>query len=279
MPVTIGYSPCPNDTFIFHALIHGLIEGPKVQWNPLTEDVESLNEKALRGELPITKLSFFAYAFCHQHYQLLDAGAALGFGCGPLLITTPSNRHKPVEEMTIGIPGQYTTAHFLFSLAYPSAKQKYFMVFSEIEAAVQNGVVDAGVIIHENRFTYQERGFVAIQDLGAYWETQSGKAIPLGGIAIRRDLDEAFKWEVQEALAASVLYAKNNPAASAAYVASLAQEMDPEVRRQHIDLYVNDYSIRLGVTGRTAIQDLYHIAFSNGVIPELPQHIFLQKPE
>lgn len=275
MNLRIGFSPCPNDTFIFHAMIHGLVHGPKVHWEPHLEDVEQLNQRALRGEYDVTKLSFHAYARCHQHYQLLTSGAALGFGCGPLLISREPMTLEEINRARIAIPGELTTAHFLFRLAYPQATNRTTMIFSEIENAVLRGEADAGVIIHENRFTYQEKGLTLIQDLGQYWETRTGSPIPLGGIAIRRGLDDHLKVMIQEQIANSVRYAWAHPQASADYIQCHAQEMDPRVTRQHIELYVNDYSADLGTLGRQAITKLYAEAVQSGILEEMPVDLFL----
>jgi 1,4-dihydroxy-6-naphthoate synthase len=277
MDLTLGYSPCPNDTFLFHALIHGLVDTPKVQWQVHLDDVEQLNRQALEGRLDVTKLSFHAYAYCWQHYQLLDAGSALGFGCGPLLISLEAHRDSPPESLRIAVPGDLTTAHFLLKLAYPQANRKVFMRFSEIEGAILDGQVDAGVIIHENRFTYADKGLLLIRDLGEYWESLTGAPIPLGGIAVRRSLPEEVKRAINRSLARSVRYARTHPEASADYVGAHAQEMDPAVCRRHIDLYVNAYSEDLGTTGRQAIRHLYAQALSAGAIPSLPQGLFLDE--
>lgn len=275
MDLSLGYSPCPNDTFLFHALTHGLVDTPKVRWRVHLEDVEALNRQALAGATDVTKLSFHAYAYCWREYQLLDAGSALGFGCGPLLVTRAELAERPVEDMRIALPGELTTAHFLFRLAFPEARHKTFMLFSDIESAVQRGEADAGVIIHENRFTYAEKGLALRQDLGAFWETLTGAPIPLGGIAVRRSLPEAVKSAINESLARSVRMARRDPALSREYVADHAQEMDAAVCTRHIALYVNDYTEDLGPQGREAIRRLYAEAHARGVIPEQPEEMFL----
>lgn len=276
MNLSIAYSPCPNDTFLFHALVHELVDGPKVQWQVHLEDVEQLNRHAAKGLYDVTKLSFHAYAHCWQDYQILDAGSALGFGCGPLLITRAESRDRLVSSMKIAIPGAWTTAHFLFMLAYPDGADKVQMLFSDIEAAVLDGRVDAGVIIHENRFTFAEKGLVCLQDLGAYWEQLTGGPIPLGCIAVRRSLPQSLKIAINEALAQSVRYAFRHPHASSPYVAAHAQELDPEVRRQHIELYVNPFTESLGATGRQAVNQLYREAFQRGIIPAIPEDCYLE---
>lgn len=275
MVLAIGLSPCPNDTFIFHAMLSGLVEGPKVHWQPHLEDVETLNERALNGEYPVTKLSFHAYAYASRHYQLLDAGSALGFGCGPLFIMRPDVDLRDLSKLRVAVPGRLTTAHFLLMQAFPMVQIKEFIPFSEIEDAILDGSVDAGVIIHENRFTYGLKGLQLIQDLGAYWENTTHHPIPLGGIAIKRDLPEQLKKEINACLAASIRYAWAHPEASAQYVKEHAQEMDPEVRKKHIALYVNRFSEHLGDEGRNAVSILYQRAVENKVLDSLPQNIFL----
>ncbi|MCF8237128.1 MAG: 1,4-dihydroxy-6-naphthoate synthase [Saprospiraceae bacterium] len=274
MNLRLGFSPCPNDTFIFHALLHELVQGPKVHWEPHLEDVETLNQWALEGRLDVTKLSFHAYAKCSQHYQLLNTGAALGFGCGPLVIARHPMTADQLEDAVIAIPGELTTANFLFQLAYPLVRQRKVMPFSEIENAVLEGRVDAGVIIHENRFTYAQKGLTKLMDLGEYWESETGLPIPLGGIFVRRDLPVDLKMDIQKAIGASVRYALDHPTASASFIQCHAQEMDPEVTRQHIDLYVNEYSADLGETGQGAVRELYAKAVNTGIIPLEPQDIF-----
>ncbi|MCO6486082.1 MAG: 1,4-dihydroxy-6-naphthoate synthase [Saprospiraceae bacterium] len=271
---TIGFSPCPNDTFIFHAMMHGLVGDPNVRWRPHLEDVEQLNRHAMEGRYEVTKLSFFAFSQCWQNYELLDSGSALGFGCGPLLITRPENRDRPIADMRIGLPGQWTTAHFLFRLAYPEAPPPGQLVFSDLEQAVLDGRLDAGVIIHENRFTYHDKGLVAIRDLGAYWEQLTGAPVPLGGIAVKRSLPLDTRLSIQAAIADSVAYAFQNPEASRSYVGLHAQEMAQEVRDQHIRLYVNDFSQSLGEHGRSAIRRFYAEATSRNLLPPAPESLF-----
>jgi 1,4-dihydroxy-6-naphthoate synthase len=271
--LTIGFSPCPNDCFIFDAMIHGKIDTEGLVFVPVLEDVESLNQKAFKGELDITKLSFHAYAHLTKPYQLLNAGSALGNNCGPLLI---ANSKLKVESSTrIAIPGKYTTANFLLSLAFPDAKNKIEVLFSEIENSVLNNSVDAGLIIHENRFTYEQKGLKKIIDLGEYWETLSKAPIPLGGIVIKRDRDEELKKKVDRVLRKSVEFAFANPASSRSFVKEHAQEMDEEVMYKHIDLYVNKYSIDLGIEGKRAVKLLFDKAVELGVIDKIEEEIFV----
>lgn len=277
MKLSIGYSSCPNDTFIFDALIHKRIDTEGIDFEPYIADVEDLNKKAFVGELDITKLSYHAYAYVSDKYQLLNAGSALGNNCGPLLISKEevSDLQEAIKEYKVAIPGKYTTANFLLGIAFPEVGERKASLFSAIEGDVLEEKVDAGLIIHENRFTYQQKGLKKLIDLGEYWETKTGMPIPLGGIAIKRELPQELKEKVDRLLRASVEYAFANPSASKDYVKSLAQEMDDAVVRQHIELYVNDYSIDLGDKGKEAVNKLYEIAESNGIIPALTHPIFV----
>lgn len=277
MKLTLGFSPCPNDTFIFDALIHHKIDTEGLEFEVFYDDVETLNQKAFRSELDITKLSFHAFAYVADHYALLDSGSALGFGVGPLLISKHPDT-SPAEHasnLRVGIPGKYTTANFLLSLAYPSLQNKIEMRFSEIEDALLKDEIDLGLIIHENRFTYQDKGLHKVSDLGEYWEKETGAAIPLGGIVIKRGLPEEVQLKVNRVLQRSVEFAFANPKSGMAYIRSHAQTMDEAVMYQHIELYVNKYSIDLGQEGRKAIETLFEKARSLGVIPEIKEDLFL----
>lgn len=277
MKLTIGYSSCPNDTFIFDALIHGRIDAEGLEFEPYITDVEELNNKAFKGELDITKLSYHAFAYVSEGYQLLNSGSALGSNCGPLLISKEEVRdlQNAVKDFKVAIPGKYTTANFLLGIAFPEIGEKQAALFSDIENCVITSKVDAGLIIHESRFTYQQKGLKKLIDLGEYWETKTGLPIPLGGIAIKRKLPEEIKLKVDKVLRRSVEYAFAHPEASKDYVKSLAQEMDDDVVRQHIELYVNNYSIDLGDEGKNAVNKLYEIAMENGIIPKLVEPIFV----
>lgn len=275
MKLTLGFSPCPNDTFIFDAMIHGRIDTEGLEFEVFLGDVEELNRRAGVADLDITKLSYHAYAHLTEKYILLDAGSALGNNCGPLLIAQSPILPENISDLKIAIPGKLTTANFLLSLAFPNATQKVEMLFSEIEWAVLNGNVDAGLIIHENRFTYAEKGLVKLIDLGEYWEQSTGMPIPLGGIVIKRNLPESILHKVNRIIRRSVEYAWANPAASETFIAQHAQEMDPAVRRQHIELYVNQYSADLGKRGREAVSNLFKLAEEKKIIPTPKQAIFL----
>ncbi len=256
---TLGYSPCPNDCFIFDALVHQKIDTEGFTFKPYISDVEDLNKKAFNGDLDITKLSFNAFGQVLNNYVLLDAGAALGKGCGPLVISKNEikNPQEALTQLKIGIPGKHTTANLLFSIAFPKAQNKTELIFSNIEEALLSGEIDAGVIIHENRFTYEKKGLKKIIDLGEFWETTTGCAIPLGGIAIQRNIPLAVQQKIESLVRKSVAFAFNNPNESKAYVKAHAQEMEEMVMQQHIQLYVNEYSLSLGKVGREAIENLF----------------------
>lgn len=273
--LSLGYSPCPNDTFIFDALVHGKIDTEGLHFEPILEDVETLNRRAFAGELDVTKLSYHALAHLTHRYRLLEAGSALGFGCGPLLIARRPLSTADINAGPIGIPGQLTTANFLLSLAFPQANHKVEMLFSDIEDAVLRGDVVAGLIIHENRFTYAQKGLTCLTDLGAWWERQTGLPIPLGGIAVRRDLPADVQQRLNRALQRSVEYALAHPEAAMPYVRQHAQAMDDDVMRAHIHLYVNDFSRNLGTTGRQAVAQMFRMAYEAGVIPHYSTDFFI----
>ncbi|MEY3051188.1 MAG: hypothetical protein RLY31_973 [Bacteroidota bacterium] len=275
MKLTLGFSSCPNDTFLFDAMLHGKVDTEGLSFETFIEDVESLNKRAFRGDLDVTKLSYHAFAMVLQKYVLLDAGSALGHGCGPLLIARTHLDDRTLLEGPIAIPGRFTTANFLLSLAYPSARQKQEMIFSDIEQAVLEGSVAAGLIIHENRFTYAEKGLVKLMDLGAFWEESTGLPIPLGGIVIRRELSPALRRTFNRVLERSVRFALQHPLGAMSFVRQYAQEMDESVMNSHISLYVNDYSVNLGETGRSAVLRLFDVAMAKGVIPVTDQEIFM----
>jgi 1,4-dihydroxy-6-naphthoate synthase len=272
---TLGFSPCPNDTFIFDALVHNKIDMEGLSFRPVIEDVETLNQHALSAQLDISKLSFYAYAFLSDKYQLLDAGAALGSGVGPLLISKKEIREPQKELRSVAIPGELTTANFLFSLFYPQIKNKKVMVFSDIEDAIMSEKVDAGVIIHENRFTYLNKGLFKIADLGSKWEAETGKPIPLGGIAVRRSLAEDVKSKINTLLKKSVEYGFANPSSSEQYIKRHSQDMNDAVIQQHIKLYVNDSSIDLGTEGREAVLALFQKAKYLNIINAITEPVFL----
>ena len=297
MNLSLGFSPCPNDTFIFDAMIHQKIDTEGLSFEVVFDDVETLNQKAFRADLDITKLSYHAYAYLTENYVLLHSGSALGFGVGPLLICnkneyssldieslipliydirpqTSDLRHQ-ISDLRIGIPGKYTTANFLLSTAFPEAKNKIAMKFFEIESALLNDQIDLGVIIHENRFTYQDKGLKKIIDLGEYWEDLTHGPIPLGGIMIKRNLPEEIKQKVNRIIRRSVEYAFDHPESGLDFIHSLSQEMSTEVIKKHIDLYVNKFSIDLGELGRKAVETFFKEAHKLSIIPKTKQNLFL----
>jgi 1,4-dihydroxy-6-naphthoate synthase len=280
MKLTLAFSPCPNDCFMFDAMVHGRIDLEGLEFDVTLADIEALNQSAFAGSVDVTKLSFHAYAYCADSYVLLDAGSALGHNCGPLLISKREISAAKVAEgqVSIAIPGKYTTANFLCGLAFPRAQDKTPLLFSDIEPALLDGRFDAGVIIHENRFTYADKGLRKIVDLGEFWESETGAPIPLGGIVIRRSLPEDVKARVNRVMRRSVEYAFAHPEASRDYVRAHAQEMDEEVMRRHIELYVNEYSVDLGPDGRRAIDVLFERARTSGLIPPVAAGLFLDVP-
>ena len=281
MTLSLGFSPCPNDTFIFDALIHHKIDTEGLEFEVSYDDVETLNQKAFHDELDITKLSYHAFAYVADQYVLLDSGSALGFGVGPMLICKGDEEEmrrklsEPNSQVKIGIPGKYTTANFLLGLAFPEALNKEELVFSDIEDAVLEGRVDVGLIIHENRFTYQDKGLKKILDLGDYWEKQTGLAIPLGGIVANRSLPLDVQHKINRVIRRSVEFAFANPKSGLEFIRSHAQEMSEEVMYKHIDLYVNQYSVELGEEGKKAIKLLFDTAIEKNVIPEIKDELFL----
>jgi len=258
MRLTLGFSPCPNDTFIFDALVNGRVDTGDLLLEPVLADVQTLNEWAREGRLDVSKISYGVLPAISAAYAVLSAGGALGRGVGPLLVARPDAPFRP-ESMSVAIPGRDTTAHLLFSLAFPGAARKEFLVFSEIERAVQAGRVDAGVIIHESRFTYAAKGLVKLLDLGEHWERLTRSPIPLGGIVARRTLGDALLSRLDRLVRRSVEQALASRPLVTDYVKRHAQEMDEAVMRQHIDLYVNEYSVDLGEAGRRAVEKLLEV--------------------
>ena len=277
MNLSLAFSPCPNDCFMFDAIVNHRIDLEGLEFSIRLADIEALNMAAFAGEVDVTKLSFHAYAYCADRYVLLDAGSALGRNCGPLLI---SKRPIPMAEVAAGnlriaIPGKYTTANFLCGLAFPQAQDKTELLFSDIEAAVLDGRCDAGLIIHENRFTYEAKGLRRIIDLGEFWESETRAPIPLGGIVIRRALPDDVKQKVNRLVRRSVEYAFAHRDESLPYVRAHAQEMSEDVMYRHIDLYVNEYSVTLGSEGTRAIEILFDRARAAGIIPAVNGELVL----
>jgi 1,4-dihydroxy-6-naphthoate synthase len=275
MNFSLGFSPCPNDCFIFDALVHKKIDTQGLDFDVVMEDVEALNQRAFKGDLDITKLSYHAFLYLTNQYALLNSGSALGFNCGPLLVKDSKTQIENIDHASIAIPGKYTTANFLLSLAFPKAINKKEILFSDIEEAVLSQKVDAGLLIHENRFTYKEKGLEKIIDLGEFWESLIHAPIPLGGIVIKRSLDVKLQQTMDVLIKQSTQYAFANPESCMPFVKQHAQEMSEEVMKKHIALYVNEFSIDLGAIGKNAIQLLIDKASENGLIEGVAPHIFV----
>jgi 1,4-dihydroxy-6-naphthoate synthase len=267
MTLTLGFSPCPNDTFIFDALVNSAIDTEGLEFDVRMEDVETLNRWAAEGKLDVTKLSFPALFQNAMQYVALQSGAALGNGVGPLLIAKRPLNMDNLKQYRIAIPGVNTTANFLLSYAFPEATNRLPVLFSEIEAAVLNETVDLGVIIHENRFTYEQKGLIKICDLGEVWEQQQGAAIPLGCIAARRSLPQEVVLKTESLIRKSLTHAFTQYPALSPYVTSHAQEMEEAVMRQHIELYVNNYTMDLGPQGKAAIEKLFAVYRQQNNLP------------
>ena len=275
MNLTLGFSPCPNDTFIFDAMVNGHIDTKGIVFDYVMEDVATLNHWAEQGKLDITKLSYNTFLHTVNQYALLDSGSALGEGVGPLLVSKKPLDLSDINGFKIAIPGFNTTANLLLSLAFPNAKNKTEMVFSDIEAAVLSGEYDAGLIIHEGRFTYQSKGLTKLIDLGDWWEQTTQAAIPLGGIVIRRSFDKELCATVDNILKESLAWSWKRYPELTSFITNNAQEMEEDVMRQHIHLYVNDYTTDLGEKGRSAITTLFEKAKAGGLIKgEMPASIF-----
>jgi 1,4-dihydroxy-6-naphthoate synthase len=263
-PISLGYSPCPNDCFIFYALAHGRI-APDLEIAVELDDIEALNRRAERGELDVAKVSYHAFGHLAERFVMLTSGGALGRGVGPLIVT-----REPLDDLTgrrVAIPGGRTTANLLLRLSQPADIEVRELRYDRIMPAVAAGDVDAGLIIHESRFTYREHGLHRFVDLGDWWERQTGLPIPLGGIAARRDLGAERVAALDAAVAASLRFARDHPEATEAYVAAHAQELAPEVRQRHIDLYVNAFSLDLGAEGRRAVETLLERGRDAGLLP------------
>lgn len=273
--ISLGFSTCPNDTFIFDAMVHHKIDTEGLEFDVVLGDVEELNNKALNSELDVTKISYHAFSKIADNYLLLDSGSALGYKNGPLLISKHKIYPDELNDIKIAIPGLNTTANLLLSIAFPNAKNKKEYFFSDIEDVVMSNEVDAGLIIHENRFTYEKKGLKKIIDLGEYWEKETGLPIPLGGIAVNRNLNYDLQLKINRVLKRSVEFAFENPKSAYPYIKQHAQEMDEEIMYKHIELYVNDFSKDLGKDGREAIKVLYERATSLGVLPKMNEYIFL----
>jgi len=255
MELTIGFSPCPNDTFIFDALVNGAIDTDSIRFLPQMHDVEQLNRQSLEHTWDICKISYGVLHKLLDHYKLFNSGGALGVGVGPLLIANSQQVATVNPTMPVAIPGEHTTAHFLFATAFPEYTNKVFMPYHAIEAFVQSGA-GLGVIIHENRFTYAQKGLHCLADLGALWEKQTQLPIPLGGIVIRRSIDTSIQQQIESLIQQSIRYAYTKYPVLSPFVAMHAQEMEGDVMKKHVDLYVNAYTDSLGTQGRKAVLTL-----------------------
>lgn len=274
--LTLGFSSCPNDTFIFDAMIHHKIDTEGLEFELIIADVEELNKKAFEAELDITKISFNAFTRLTNQYILLDSGAALGENCGPLIIANEEMPIAALNSKKIAIPGVNTTANLLMTFSFPQAENKIEMLFSDIENAVIEGKVDAGLIIHESRFTYQDKGLIKLADIGEIWETKTGTPTPLGGIIAQRNLGNELLEKINRVLRRSVEFAFKNPKSGLEFIRLHSQEMSEEVMYKHIGLYVNEHSISLGNSGRKSVEKLFEIAFELGLIDEIADKIFLE---
>ena len=275
MRLRLGYSPCPNDTFIFHALVHGLVAdgaAPPLTFDVTLDDVEAMNRLADEGELDVAKVSYHAYGYLARRWVLLPAGGALGEGVGPLVVAREPD--LDLAGRRIAIPGGRTTANLLLKLWRPAGSELVELRYDRIMPAVVAGEVDAGLIIHESRFTYPSYGLHALVDLGSWWEEQVGELVPLGAIAARRSLGAETLARLTRLLRASLEHAWADPTASAAYVAEHAQEMEPAVRQRHIDLYVNHYSLDVGEAGAGAARALLERGHRKGLFAPVPEPFF-----
>ena len=272
--LSLGYSPCPNDTFIFYALVHNRIPLEGISFTERLEDVETLNRLATRNELDITKISFHAFAHLRDHYALLRSGGALGKGCGPLVVAREGSTTSDLRHQRVAIPGELTTAFLLLRLYDPVIRNFVVMPFHQVMQSVQQGRTEAGLVIHESRFTYRKFGLQKILDLGEWWEQSTGYPIPLGGIIMRRHLHRELSYLIEEKIRESIRYAQMHPEEPRAYIRRYAQEMDESVARQHIDLYVNEYSLDIGTAGEQAIRFLLAEAEKKGLIPPSRHDIF-----
>ncbi|MCK5821197.1 MAG: 1,4-dihydroxy-6-naphthoate synthase [Bacteroidales bacterium] len=275
MKISLGFSTCPNDTFIFDALINGKIDADGFEFIPVLADVEELNKKALSVDLDVTKLSYHAYGHVAMNYKVLDSGSALGHGNGPLVVSKKKIPPAEITEARIAIPGNLTTANFLMSIAFSQALNKKSYLFSDIESVVLSNEADIGVLIHENRFTYAERGLILIEDLGAFWERKTNLPIPLGGIMVSRLLSESVQIRIQKCIHDSIMFAFDNPESSIDYMRKYAQEMREDILHKHVQTFVNDFSLSLGTKGRKAVRKLFDLGSSQGLFPKPDKEIFV----
>jgi len=264
MNIDLGFSPCPNDTFIFHALLHGLVDTAGITFRPHIYDVEELNRRAFSGTYDVTKLSFHAWLLLRDRYALLNSGAALGHGCGPLVVARDVK--TDLAGARIAIPGEYTTAYLLLRLWMPEATRVEAVRFDRIMPGVRDGLYDAGLIIHEGRFVYPQYDLVSLVDLGEWWERKTSMPIPLGCIAVKQECPVAVRETINAILRSSVEFAMGSRDASRDYIRLHAQELDDRVVDEHIQLYVNDFTLDLGDGGHAAIRVLEDMARTSGII-------------
>jgi len=264
--LSVAYSPCPNDTFIFNDLANGTLGGPELTLDVHLHDVETLNRMALEGVYDVTKVSFAAYLRARQKYELLSVGAALGYGCGPLVVARREMGPDEFAGCKIAVPGELTTAHLLLRLWAPQFRQRVFVRYDEVMPMVASGEVDAGVIIHEGRFVYAHAGLVKLADLGEWWQGRTGLPIPLGGIVARRSLGGETIERFENLLRQAIRNSQANPDAAGPYIREHAREMDPAVLAEHIKTFVNDYSMDIGDDGRAAIRRLGEMARDAGLL-------------
>ncbi len=275
MKLKIGFSTCPNDTFIFDALVHHKIDTKGLDFELVLGDVEELNRMAFEGGLDVTKISFHAYAYLADKYKILNSGSALGRNNGPLLISKKPYSKNDIPKLKIAIPGRFTTANLLLHIAFPQVKNLQEYLFSEIEQAILDGAVDAGVIIHETRFTYQRRGLQKIVDLGEFWEQTTGLPVPLGGIIINRRITTDVQKLFDSLLRQSIEFAWQNPQEPLEFIRKYAQEIEDDVMYNHIKLYVNDFTLDLGGQGRKSILALLEKGAEIGFLPQVRRDIFV----
>ena len=276
--LTLGYSPCPNDTFIFYAMIHGKIDTDGLKFKESLLDVETLNQRALNAELDLTKISYHAFGHMREKYALLRSGSALGRGCGPIVVSKDKYTMEELRNKKIAFPGKLTTASLLLQLydpAFANSSNLIIMPFDEIMDAVANGDVDAGVIIHESRFTYVSYGLSRVIDLGQWWEKETGLPIPLGGILAKRELGRELILKVEDLLRQSIEYSYNNRFEPMGYIKEHSQELSDGVIKDHINLYVNNFTIDIGDEGEKAVVELFSRAEDAGIIPKSEQSLFI----
>lgn len=266
MKLTFGFSPCPNDTFMFHGIASGIMQLENCDFSIQLHDVETLNQMAMKSHLDITKISFYAWLNVKNNYQLLNSGSALGHGCGPVLISKQNVKHDEIPRLRIVLPGKWTTAHLLFRLWAPEAVNKIFVDYGQIFDCLMSDVADLGVIIHESRFTFEKAGFKTVVDLGAWWENETKMPIPLGCIVVKNTVPDEIKKRLDVLIKNSIKYAMTNPNKSLPYIKKHAQETGDAILQKHIKTFVNDFSLDLGDKGNAAVKKLEDMARLAGVI-------------